>query len=397
MEEVIEKVEETKPESTSYVIAPPDIDDTELDKLLEEQQKAAREPIEGVNPEEVKEEKTEPETPKDETVKPEETEDNTNVVINDEYIETQPEDIQSILKSIKGKRESLNIDAHLLKNYINAQKYISEIKPKLSEYEERIQSYEERQQQKYEIDEKERDSLVLSRLRGKYAQQGIDLPEDFEEFEAYLSDLSTGGKPLLMSKIMKDMERIQTSVEDDLRQVSYIKNNYNKVLNDSLSKAKEGIISYFKDAGIDNIEDILAKEEYDFTKMTEGQANKLLKDLINNDGKPDNSVVGILGTGDNRVVLISPNGLKDKYISKLSAKIFKSHMDLVRAQGVSDGISKKETSETPPSISASGKQNKIESPSKKSLVADFEDDDELIDKKNNELKKLILNGKQPRF
>lgn len=409
-EEIKDKeiVETDNTDSTDvFVVANNEMDDAELDELLTKQKQSVKEvptpaepEVKPDNPEDSKvDEPLKPEDKKEDN--PLETTDNTVVVVNDEYIASQPEEVQEILKAARGKRQNITVDAQVLKNYINEQQYIPKLKNEVSEYQKKISEYEEqfKQQetertQKYEIDEKERDELVLKQLRSKWSAQGLDIPENPEEFEEFLSDIATT-KIFTYNKIVGDMNKIQQNVERDLEEIAYVKNNYEKVVNDTLGKAKQDIISYFKEANVDNIEEILGKEEYNFADLSKG-ANKLLKELTTENGRPDSSVVSIYGTGDNKLVLISPKGLRDKYIAKYGSKIFKSYSELVRAQGVTDGITKKNITEAPPSIANSSTPKKIEQPKVKSFVADVDDTDEEIDKKNQELKRSIL-GRDSRF
>jgi len=351
-----------------------DIDLKEADNVIDKQVDFFKNPVEEKPAEEskpVEEQKTEKiqddRTAIESTVKPVEGEsnvepDSSSVRINDEYISKQPEDVQVILKSIKGKRDFVDADPQMLKNYIHAEKHIVDLKAGKTETPQQTKVEEKPNMNDYLNFTPEESNVIENAVRQEIVAQYPELRgEDDQGIKSFLTDLNQTD-PREAAKFIRIEDDARQRITQYVQQYKYISTNHDTVVKSQISKAHELVKEKIaKMYGLD-ADTLLKNPQFNFTELGENKSNPLLETLAK-----DQNAKKYLGVGKSALVMYNPNAIASNFIEYFGTTL----ANIARAEATSEGFRKalerKEVIKAPPSLSNSNQRQKIV----KDQVSDF--------------------------
>jgi len=298
-----------------------------------------------------------------------------------ETIQARTEAFKDILNGIKGGE----MDAHSMKNYVNAQMYIKTIKsPFDSDWkpEKKVVS-----DPKY-IEEatNQKNKMIIASVKAKFP----DFPDDaFDNDGESLKDFEDG----LSNREYKEYSDLYNSEEarisGEYDRYVYIVNNWEDIAKDTITadvalfKSRLAKLNLtLKDIDIDSL-DLSEKDLYN---------EYLWKNVIFKDGKTDKPNDVVLTFMDGEIPVVKPLGVYQTLMDINMEKIIAKREAIARRQGFEKGLDNQEDPSLSDSPTRTDQRDKVEID-----IEDFDDDDltpEEHQRKLDQLKGNIIRSSQ---
>lgn len=306
----------------------------------------------------------------------------TTITINDDYIKSQPKEIQEILRPIKGD----TLTDRALKNYINAQMYIKkhknlpkeEIKSDKTQKQFTESQVENAPQIQYNnIDSV--DKAIAEALKVKYKDMEIDYENPKDTIREYASDLQISD-PIKYYEFVKDYELAKNRISEEVNRQKYIVENWQQISVENINKDVEKFKQDLEEVGL-TLEDLNLNLELD-----EKLYNKYLyENIFAPNGKVNTEVVVPL-TDD---AILIPEGAVYKKLVELNYK------NILKSKKSSSLNNKSEKAKLPPSMStyqSQGAKNFRTSMDIEDILEDTSKniDDEVLEKYKEQIKSSII-------
>jgi hypothetical protein len=385
VEEEVKKVEESTSGEESTALPEVLSDDAEIedfDKKLEELKKSVQ----------IKSEDNEELSQKEEDkpsaiVEEDKTKAKSTIKIDNAYIESQPENIRGILQGMKGKREFIEIDSQIAKNYIYSQLHIKDLESK----QEDLSKSPTFDKIKTSDDDKTFiDDLTHQKLKVMFP----NLPDTAEDIKQFEADLMVDD-PREFQKYLSSEQKIREDVENNRKKEIYMKQNQNELAEKAVQKAQAMFLESLVNEGIVEPDKLLKTNKIDFSTFDEKGTNQALTDLIWDASIPlPVPVRKFGGNGDpmdfsdkNASYLIDPSLLMMRAKYKYGPAIIKSHIQSISQKSYEDGLKKRIEKENSinPSASISGSAT-LEAKKKDSPI--ISGDDQTIEEMEANLEKI---------
>lgn len=306
--------------------------------------------------------------------------DDGTVTINDAYIKSQPEEHQAILRSVLGKRKEALTDAKLLKNHIQAELHIRELKAgkeqPASVAEQADQSgvaFQPENTDATSID-KAANAYLVQMLKAKYPNLTEDDLKDEDSIEEYVAQMQTHS-PLKASKFIGDYDKANATVTQRKEQFSYLSKNWEQIDRATVVDTVKKFDNWLKKAGV-NAADLGIKYTEKF----------ILDNFITPNNKPDNDVV-VYADRDGQIPIVLGHSLLRKMKEHYEELVF----DRVKSSGRIEGIENRNRMEPPGSISGGDhrERSSIEKPIETQIRDDMtsEEMDAVLEKQKERIQK----------
>ena len=248
------------------------------------------------------------------------------VTITDEIIAKANPDEKAIFQSIRGRK----MDQQALKNYVNAQKYIVELKAKVTQpiQQEKIEAPAETPKPDVNELPKIREQIVLESIRKRFPN--LNIPETPEEYKKFKTDLNYVDPDQYLD--LRDAEKQEaTSFENEYKQVQYFRENYKDINQQQINLAIANIETEASEMGID-----LKELGYDLGLDKAGYNKIIAELLLDESGMPHQDVVQIGAKGSlmEGIPLVNEKALANKFLQHH----FKQIMQKVKLGGRKEGF-----------------------------------------------------------
>ncbi len=359
-----DKSEETQQQDVPGILEN-DADLEEMENSLEAMKNAAKNSSIEDNLSSEKTEQTEPEKKEEQKSSDSKAVEDPNkrpmVKVDAAYIESQPENTREILQGLKGKDETIEVDAKFLKNYIHSQLYIKNLE---SDKENLLKQPDLNSVKTEETDNQYINDRVNTAMKSLYPDRGEN-PEDIKQFE---SDLAVDN-PRGLNKYLADEQNIRSNIENEVKRNIYMKQNQNEFAIKSAAKAQELFVQNLEKQGLNNVAEILKDKKIDFWNFDETGKNEQLNELIWDQTIPiENPLRKFGGNGNpndfsdkNASYLIDPVKLMMRAVYKYGGELYKANLDKVAKESFEKGLKKEVDKEknVPPSASASSSSSVV--------------------------------------
>lgn len=311
------------------------------------------------------------------------------IKIDDEYIKSQPKDIQEILKPIKGDI----LTERALKNYINAQLYIKRHKHSPKEEFKPEKTQKQPTEQEFFVEQKESipqvqykkeyfdniEKAVAEALSAKYKDMQVDYDNPDESIREYASDLQISD-PIKYYQFLKDYELAKNRISEEINKYKYVVDNWQQISVENIKKDVEKFKQDLEEVGL-TLEDLNLNLELD-----DKLYNKYLyENIFAPNGKVNTEVVVPL-TDD---AILIPEGAVYKKLVELNYK------NILKLKKSNLPIGKNEKAKLPPSMStyqSQGAKNFRTSVDIEDILEDTSKDidDEVLEKYKEQIRSSII-------
>ena len=289
------------------------------------------------------------------------------ISVTDEYITSQPEEHQEILRSIKGKQA----DPQVIKNYIHKELLIRKLK---SDGEAKP---DKETDSKFKLDDsevgKQRTSYLFRNMKEKFPDLTEEVFADEESLEEFLSDMQSHS-PVKARKFLDNYSELGTSWDKRLGQFKHYAENWEEITKAQAVTTVQSFNEHIKKRGL------TAKDLG--VKYTESW---LMDNVIAPNGKPDTDIVSYLDS-QGTIPVVNEKML----LRKLKEKYEDVIIDTVAQKAGEQALIKRSKHEADPSISVGGNMRRTErkEPLEKKISPDMPLEE--MDKILNEQKKAII-------
>lgn len=227
-------------------------------------------------------------------------------LITEDFIKKFPEQDRTILKNFLGKPVE-----ELAKSLVNAQRLVgkkaesllgtqtkAENAPKPQEKIETIHKPQSPDEPKIDNSgEQLKEQLVFAQLKQKYPEA----PSNYNDFKEFINDLNYTDR-LKCDKILREYEGIESTVDKDVKQLLYIKDNYGEINQKEITTQVEQIKDF-----------VQSKFQLDIEKELgiSLQNPEMINSLVLKDGDLDHELVDYIAG----VPILRQNALVTKFIS----------------------------------------------------------------------------------
>lgn len=298
------------------------------------------------------------------------------VTIDDDYIQSQPEEDRKILEQLKGEvfsEKGLNMA-------VNAQRLIGKKESQLKIYKDQEQADnseasspipEKIPQQQFNDEIKNR---ILATVDAKLERDYPNLPPSgTDEYNEFLRDMNDEN-PVKFHEYLNARKSMETSVDKEFQTAIYVTTNYRSINKNQTEQAVTQIKERFKQYGFDDPKELGFNFDLEFDEKSNPK-NDLITGLVFNGENYDTEVI----TDYNGVPIINSKGMVEKFFSP---EVMNTMFTNIRNASVASGYKKASENAEKVDNSLAAKDATSSGPGKALSVEEIAniDDPELIDK-----------------